>query len=107
MLRQAINSAAPTDATLLNLCCTSQQPAAFQPSELVILADKALEVRRLLLYGLEARHAVLYPETDLNDHTDLVSSGGSGAHSKSFRAGVLGQQVVYVQCACVFCRSIR
>ena len=107
MLRQAITSAAPTDATLLNLCCTSQQPAAFQPSELVILAEKALQVRCLLLYGLEARQAVLYHGSELDDHTDLVSSGGSGAHIKSFRAGVLGQQVVHVQCACVFCLSIR
>lgn len=35
-----------------------------------------------------------------SDHTDLLSSGRSGAHSKRFLAGVLGQQVVHSQFVC-------
>ncbi|KAL3130484.1 hypothetical protein ABBQ38_008301 [Trebouxia sp. C0009 RCD-2024] len=59
MLRQAIASAAPTDAALLNLCCASQRSSACQQSDLVLLAEKALEGQELIKGTLRAIEPVI------------------------------------------------
>ena len=62
MLRQAITNAAPSDAAVIKLCCAPQRPVAGQQSlpEVVIRAEKALEVHRLLTYDIITMQSAIY-----------------------------------------------